>query len=55
MKKTALGSTEGILGLPGNSFANSTKTEISGLYNATLPTDKIKSVKANATATKLVN
>lgn len=50
MKKIALGSTAGLIGLLGSPFANARKPEIPERYKAGLPPVKIRSVKAIATA-----
>lgn len=49
MKKLALGSTAGLLGLFGGPFANARKTEISDRYKVGMTPVKIRNVKAIAT------
>ena len=55
IKKLALGSTAGLLGLFNNSFANAQEPQITTGYKRGMPPVKIKSVKAIATAPEGIN
>jgi mannonate dehydratase len=55
MKLLALGSTAGLFGLPGISFADAQKPQVPSGYKNGMPPVKIKSVKAIATAPEGIN
>ena len=55
MKILALGSTAGLLGIPGSLFANAQKPKVPTGNKAGMPPVRIRSVKAIATAPEGIN